>query len=158
MRVYLLVSLFAMPTGVMAMDQIDRVDWGLRAGGVVPNYVRADAAGVVGASVMYRHREYSSLALEADLTTSVLDGDIAGFDYSTTTLAAYLAWRSAGNIYLKLRAGLLLEYVEVGPSDAFGGGLSGGIGAGYRRGDQLFEIELTGVEKAAYMVTIAWYF
>ena len=158
MRICILISLLAMPAGAMAFDQIDRVDWRLSAGGVVPNYTGADAAAVVGAGISYRHREFASLGLEADLTTSVVDGDIGGLDYSTTMLAAYLAWRSAGDMYIKLRAGGLLEYVEVGAADAFGGGLSGGIGAGYRRGNQILELELTGVEKAAYMVSLSWYF
>lgn len=154
----LLIVLVVLPGAAAAVDQVDSLGWGLRAGGIMPNYVSADATGVVGASVMYRHREYASFALEADIATTIIDGEIAGFDYSTTTLAAYLAWRSTGNIYLKLRAGSLMEYVRLGPSDAYGGGLSGGIGAGFRSGDQLIELELTGIEKAAYMLSLAWYF
>lgn len=154
----LAITLLALPASAMALDQVDSVNWGIRAGGNMPNYAGADFAGVLGAGGVYRHREFASLALEADVSATVVDGDIAGFDYSVTSLAAYLAWRSAGKLYLKLRAGLLMEYVSVGPADAFGAGVSGSIGAGLRRGEQLLELELTGVEKSAYTVTLNWYF
>lgn len=154
----LAVVLLAMPAPVMAVDQVDSVTWGVRAGGNMPNYTGADFAGIVGAGVVYRHREFESLALEADVSATLIDGDIGGFDYSVTTLSAYLAWRTAGKLYLKLRAGSVMEYVSVGPSDVFGGGISGSIGAGLRRGEQLLELELTGVDKSAYTVTLNWYF
>lgn len=156
---YLLVLIcMSMPVSAIAFEQIESIDWGIRVAGIMPDYVDADFAAGVGLAAIYRHREFDALAVEADLITTVADGDIGGNDFSATTLAAYVSWRWGHEWYLKLRGGVLAEYVEVGPSDAFGSGLSGGVGAGWRRGRQLVEIELTGVEKAVYMISLAWYF
>lgn len=147
-----------LPTAALALDPVDSIDLGLKLGANVPNYVQADPAFVAGGTLRYRHREYPAFAIEADAVATVLEGEVAAFDYSVSSLAAYLAWRSAGNLYLKFRAGGLMEYVSVGSSRAFGGGLSGSVAAGIRYGEQSLEIELTGVEKAAYMVTVNWFF
>lgn len=150
----LLISVFS----AASAQQIDSLDWGVRAGGIMPNYRGADFATIGGAGLIYRHREYPSLALELDAAVTLLDGELLRRDFSISTVSAYLAWRSSGQWYLKLRGGTLAEYVELGEASAWGGGLSGGIGAGWRRGEQLLEVELTGIEKAAYMVSLAWYF
>lgn len=141
-----------------AAEPIDTLDWGLRAGVVQTNYQGADPAVAAGAGLIYRHRQYPSLALEADLLVSIADGDIGGRDFSLAAVAAGLAWRSQGSPYLKLRGGVLAEYVEVGPADAWGSGASGSVGAGWRHGEQLVELELTGLEKSAWLVSLAWYF
>ncbi len=157
-RPWIICMWLAAPATGMAVDQIDDLSWGARTGGIVPNYRGAEFATGIGASVVYMHREYPGFALEVDITTTLLDGELGGFDYSSSMLGGYLAWRSSGKWFFKLRGGVLAEYVEVGPSDAWGAGLSGGIGAGWRRGEQFLELELTGVEKAVYMVSLAWYF
>ncbi len=150
--------LLLLPLPAAAAEQIDALNWGVRVGAVQPNYRSADFATAGGASALYRHREYPFLALELEAMATLIDGELVGRDFSISTVGAYLAWRSRGQWYLKLRGGILAEYVEVGEADAWGSGLAGGIGAGFRRGEQLFEIELTGVEQAAYMVSLAWYF
>lgn len=142
----------------LAGEPIDTLDWSLRAGVVQSNYRGADPAAAAGAGLIYRHRQYPALALEADLLVSVTDGDIGGRDFSLSALSAGLAWRSAGSPYLKLRAGFLAEYVEVGSADAWGAGASGSVAAGWRHGEQMFELELTGLEKSAWLVSLAWYF
>lgn len=141
-----------------AGELIDTLDWGLRAGAVQTTYRGADPAVAAGAGVIYRHRQYPALALEADLLVSLGEGQIGGRDFSLSALAAGLAWRSAGSPYLKLRGGILAEYVEVGPADAWGAGLAGSVGAGWRRGEHLLELELTGLEQSAWLVSLAWYF
>lgn len=152
----LLLLLLSPPAA--AGEPIDTLNWGLRAGVVQTNYRGSDPAAALGAGLIYRHRQYPSLALEADLLASVADGDIGGRAFSLSAVSVGLAWRSAGSPYLKLRGGLLAEYVEVGPADAWGSGLTGSVGAGWRRDDQLVELELTGLEEAAWLISLAWYF
>ena len=157
-QIFIIGTLLALPASAAGVDQIDTLNWGVRAAGVMPNYNDAEFATGLGVSLIYRHREYSQLALEADLVTTVIDGELGRFDFSTSTAGAYLAWRSSGDLFLKLRGGVLAERVEVGPSDAWGAGLSGSVGIGWRRAGNLLELELTGIEKSAYMVSLAWYF
>lgn len=139
-------------------EQIDSLGWAVRAAAIMPDYRGASAAWGVGGTLMYRHREWPQFALEADLTTTLADGDLGRFNFSASTLGGYLAWRSGDQWYLKLRGGVLFEYVEVGGSDAWGGGLSGGAGMGWSGGAHRLELELTGIEKAAYMISLAYYF
>lgn len=151
-------GLMLLGSTALATEPIDMLNWGLRAGAVQADYRGADPAVALGAGLVYRHRQYPSLALEADLLVSVADGEIGGRDFALSAVSAGIAWRTAGSPYFKLRGGLLAEYVEVGPADEWGAGLSGSVGAGWRHEDQLIELELTGLEEAAWMISLAWYF
>lgn len=139
-------------------QQIDSLGWAVRGAAIVPDYRGASPAWGIGGTLVYRHREWPGLALEAELVTTIADGDLGRFDFSASTLGGYLAWRSGDRWYLKLRGGVLFEYVEVGGADAWGGGLSGGVGVGRSGARHQLELELTGIEKSAYMVSLAYYF
>lgn len=153
-----LALVLLVPASARGAEQIDALGLGVRLAAIVPDYRGADPAWGIGGTLVYRHREWPQFTLEADLTTTVAKGNLGRFDFSASTLGGYLAWRSSGTLYLKLRAGALLEYVEVGPSDAWGGGLSGGAGIGWSGRTGKLEFELTGIEKAAYMISFAYLF
>ncbi len=161
MRIWALPALalyLVMPGPVLGAEQIDSLGWAVRGAAVMPDYRGAEPAWGIGATLQYRHREWPAFALEADLTSTLADGALGRYDFSLSTLGGYLAWRRGNMWYLKLRGGVLFEYVEVGTSDAWGGGLSGGAGIGWSRDGRAFELELTGIEKAAYMISLAYYF
>lgn len=150
--------MLAASVAALANEQIDSLGWSARAAALQGDYRGADPALAIGVGAIYRHRQYPSLSLEADLLGSVAAGDIGGRDFSLSAASLGLAWRSSGALYLKLRAGVLAEYVEVGGADAWGSGLTGSVGAGWRYQDRLIELELIGLEKAAYGLSLAIYF
>ncbi|HEC20247.1 MAG TPA: hypothetical protein ENI97_13015 [Gammaproteobacteria bacterium] len=81
------------------------------------------------------------LALEGEFTTSTSDGEYkSGFGkFNLDTIAAYLAFRTAGPIYLKAKGGFL-QVDEDGSSDT---GASYGVGVGLGVGIVQVELEYT---------------
>jgi len=103
--------------------------------------------GVLGATI--NQSEIGSLALEGELTFTVVDGEIADVvDWSVTTLAGYGVYRSNGPLYFKGKLGLAYWDADV---DGFYSlddiDLSLGLGGGYRVSDKTaFELEYTIIE------------
>lgn len=81
------------------------------------------------------------LALEGELTTSTSDGEIkpSGAKFDVDTIAAYLAFRTAGPFYLKAKGGFMQTDID-GESDT---GASYGIGVGFGIGIAQLELEYT---------------
>ncbi len=91
-----------------------------------------------------------SLAVEAELTLTLVDGEISGGpDWDVTTLAGYGVYRSNGPIYFKGKAGLVYWDFDL---DGFRGSsddidLSIGIGGGLKISDKAaLELEYTIIE------------
>lgn len=68
---------------------------------------RGDEATNLGVLVGYTLMEDSngSFAAEGEYTRTFDDGEIGGADWDIETLAAYLAYRTAGDVFLKAKAG-----------------------------------------------------
>ncbi len=89
-----------------------------------------------------------SIAVEGELTTTVIDGDTGGGDWDVTTLAGYGVFRSNGPLYFKGKAGLVYwdANFDFGP---FSGSdddinISFGVGGGYKISDKTaLELEYT---------------
>lgn len=80
------------------------------------------------------------LAVEGEYTTTTGDGEITGgAKLSFDTMAAYLAFRTAGPIYFKARGGFL-QFDNDGNTDS---GPSYGIGLGFGIGITQLELEYT---------------
>ncbi|MDT8384112.1 MAG: outer membrane beta-barrel protein [Gammaproteobacteria bacterium] len=80
------------------------------------------------------------LALEGELTTTTSDGKYNnGTKFDLDTIAAYLAFRTAGPVYLKAKGGFL-QVDGDGGSDT---GASYGIGIGFGIGIAQLELEYT---------------
>lgn len=81
------------------------------------------------------------LSLEGELTTSTSDGEIkgSGAKFDVDTMAAYLAFRTAGPFYLKAKGGFMQTDID-GDSDT---GASYGIGIGFGIGIAQLELEYT---------------
>jgi len=103
--------------------------------------------GVVGATV--NQSNIGSLALEAELTFTVIDGDISfgpiSADWDATTLAGYGVYRSNGPLYFKGKLGLAFwDASASGFGSDDGIDLSLGLGGGYRMNDKTaLELEYT---------------
>jgi len=81
------------------------------------------------------------LAVEGEMTTSTSDGEFKGGfgKFDLDTIAAYLAFRSAGPIYFKAKGGFL----QVDDGSGSDTGVSYGIGVGLGIGIAQVELEYT---------------
>ncbi|MFL6624030.1 MAG: porin family protein [Sulfurifustis sp.] len=108
-----------------------------------------------------------SLAIEAEYTRDISKGDVqigaANGDWKIETLAAYGAYRTAGPIYLKAKAGYLSEDISV--SGVSGTGVSGndsgfsfGAGVGYYFNRKTgIEFEYTVIEQDVNFFSIGYF-
>ena len=89
------------------------------------------------------------IAVEGEYTTTTNEGStpVAGVNWGVDTTAVYAAFRSAGPIYLKAKAGYLYEDVSAGPASGTDSGLSAGVGVGFGIGIAQIELEYTQVEQ-----------
>ncbi len=84
------------------------------------------------------------LALEAEFTRSASDGELdSGADLEVASNAIYVAFTTAGPIYLKLRGGLSQTEITVGNADDSESGETYGIGVGFSLGLLRLEAEIT---------------
>ena len=96
----------------------------------------------------------SGLALEGELTTTTSAAEhktISGSELDIYTLAFYGVYRSAGNFYIKGKAGLIYEYLNVSgfiiPLEGEDIGISLGAGGGFRISNNInLELEYTLIE------------
>jgi hypothetical protein len=88
------------------------------------------------------------LAVEGEFTTTTSDGKekYSGQKVDIDTIAAYLAFRTAGPIYFKAKGGVLQEDVSVGSNSETDSGASYGVGIGFGIGIAQLELEYTQVE------------
>jgi len=98
---------------------------------------RGDEATNLGALVGYTLMEDTngSLAVEGEYTRTFDDGEIGGNDWDVETLAGYLAYRTAGNVFLKAKAGYGWWDVNVDGATGFEGDdwdFTFGAGVGFR--------------------------
>lgn len=111
-----------------------------------PGFGDATSLGIMLGYDLHRD-ENGALALETGFTTTIVDGDISGGGgWDADAIAAYGAFRTAGNIYIKAKAGLLKQDIERsgGPLNARDSGLTYGAGVGWRVNSKAgLEIEYT---------------
>lgn len=135
------------------------VYWGAGGGLVLPKGAGNKAGLNAGGRFGIETAQFPGFAAEGDLTTSVVKGHYSGRDLKLTSLGGYLVWRSGGRWYVKARAGGVWEWTQVGNGTANDGGLSGGIGGGYRFGDgRTLELEFTVIEKNVNMLSLTYQF
>lgn len=110
------------------------------------------------------HRDANgSLALEGEYSRTVSDGDTPGGGWDINTWAVYGAYRTAGSVFLKAKAGYLNEHVSVsgvGGNSVAGSdsGFSFGAGGGFRISNKAaFEIEYTVIEDDINFFSIAYF-
>ena len=146
----------------LAQDRAGQFYFGPKAGAMVADVSGMDAAFNGGVTAGYA---LAGAAVEAEITTSLINGDtsLSGVEWDITTMALYGAFRTYGNIYAKIRAGILRE--DITPDDgnfsASGDdtGLSYSLGAGYRLPNQdRMEIEYTVVEQDVSFISLGYLF
>lgn len=108
-----------------------------------------------------------TLSIEGEYTRKLSEGDVniggARGDWKIETLAAYGAYRTAGELYLKAKAGYLREDVNVsgvGNTSVSGkdSGLSYGAGVGYRFNRKTgLELEYTIVESDISFLSLGYF-
>jgi hypothetical protein len=146
LRRYVLAASAAYFLALSAQAADNPFYFGVKGGLMDPDAGGNDQALNVGALVGYKlfDNQNGALALEAEFTTTLVDGDVAGGgEWDVDTLAAFLAFRSAGDVYLKLKGG----YADQDPSGgsvSSDSGFAAGFGVGWRTSKKAgFEIEYT---------------
>ena len=109
-----------------------------------------------------------SLAVEGDVSLTVVDGDAGAFgDWDMTSIAAYAAYRHplTEYFYLKGKLGLVRYEIDtsVAPSALIAGSLgtetklAAGIGAGWKVGPGSLEAELTTYESDVMLLSVGFH-
>lgn len=140
---YLLASAFAgcLAFSAAASAQDAPFYLGVKVGSMDADFSGFDRAVNVGLNIGYEllRDTRGALAIEGEYTTTASDGDISGGgEWDADTLAVYAAYRTAGDLYVKGKAGYLNQDVKGtggGASNITSGdesGFSYGIGAGWR--------------------------
>jgi hypothetical protein len=86
------------------------------------------------------------LAVEGEFTTTIDEGKSGGNEVDIDTMALYLAFRTAGPVYLKLKGGVLRQELDAGAGSESDSGMSYGIGVGFGLGIGQLELEYTEVD------------
>jgi len=149
----------------MSLVQAEGVYLGLKAGEVDVDLRTFDNATNVGLVLGYEFfsQPNYTLSIEGEYTDTVSDGeacDVEGLvgcgDWDIQTIAVYGVGRItlSQNTYLKLKAGLQHEEVEVGGFDDGHNYLTFGAGLGYNINNKLsVEVEYTMIEEDASFIS-----
>lgn len=155
MKKLLLASLIGITTLASAAHAADEKEGGFMVG-VKTGKMKIDVDGVDdpnGHGFLVGYRSSQGFGVEFEHTNSESDFDIFGTvgDLEMETNALYVTYRTSGNFYGKVKAGLLSE--EVTLDDGFfsvsedDSGLSFGFGGGYNFGRIALEAEYTIIEE-----------
>lgn len=136
---------------------------GLAVGKLSADFSRFEDTSGVGAILGYDLYQdpNGNLALETEFTTTLTDGDIrGGGGWDAHTVGAYAAYRTAGNVFLKVRAGILDQHVGAsggGPVNANDTGFSYGAGVGARLNSKAaLEVEYTSLSNDLGFISLAY--
>jgi opacity protein-like surface antigen len=130
---------------------------GAKLGFMLPDTENQDNAlnvgGLFGIQLQEFPDKYGALSAEAELTFTLIDGDRpGGGDWDATTLAGYAVYRSPGNTYLKVKAGVLWRDTNYDKSITE---LSVGVGGGFRiNKSTAIEIEYTTIDDNIDMLSV----
>ncbi len=130
---------------------------GAKAGFILADAANQDAAlnigGLFGVKLLDLGAKAGTLSAEGELSFTLIDGDLPnGNDWDVSTLGAYAVYRSAGDTYLKAKAGLLWLDTSYDSSITE---LSIGIGGGWRISKDLaLEVEYTTIDDNIDMFSV----
>ncbi len=130
---------------------------GAKAGFMLADTENQDTAlnlgGVFGMTLADLGPKTGTLSAEGELSFTLIDGDRpGGGDWDVNTLGAYAVYRSAGDMHLKAKAGLLWVDTNYGNSVTE---LSVGVGGGWRISkDMTLEVEYTTIDDNIDMFSI----
>jgi outer membrane immunogenic protein len=160
---YLLAALAAACLVAPAAAEESSLYGGLAIGKLSADFSRFEDTSSIGATLGYDLYQdpNGSLALETEFTTTLADGDIRGVGgWDARTIAAYAAYRTAGNVYLKVRAGILNQNISAsggGPLNPDDTGFSYGAGVGARLNSKAaLEVEFTGLSDDLDFISLAY--
>lgn len=146
---------------------------GAKAGVVKPDisgFDEAINAGVYGGyNLLGKDSQFAAdlrggtLAVEGEVTTSVIDGESNFFgDWDMTSIAAYAAYRHpiTDYFYLKARAGVVRYEIDTSVPSVNTGTetqLAAGVGAGWKVGPGSVEVDLTTYESDALFLAAGFH-
>lgn len=165
---YLVASAFAscLAFSTAAMAQDAPFYLGVKIGSMDADFSGFDRAVNLGVNAGYEllRDTRGALAIEGEYTTTASDGDISGGgEWDADTLAIYAAYRTAGDLYVKGKAGYLNQDIKgtgAGAARITSGddsGFSYGIGAGWRMDRKSsFEIEYTATSDELTFISLGY--
>jgi len=156
-------TLIATPGQANAADNY----FGIKAGQMMPDI--SILGNTVNLGVMMGFPlNNSATSFEAELTGTASKGDVDfyGSEWGVTTLAGYFVYRSQSTTYVKLKAGLLYEDVNISGGYYYGTstsgtdtGLSLGVGIGWDLGHaHKIELEATLIEADINFISVSYLF
>jgi hypothetical protein len=94
------------------------------------------------------------LGIEAELTQTIDDGEVAGQDLQVDTRGLYAAFRTAGPVYLIAKAGMVRTEIEAGGVSQSDTDTAYGAGLGFSIGIAQFELEYTRMHEDVDFVSL----
>jgi len=162
--VQVLIFGFSVCLSNVALSASSPVYLGVKGGQMLTSLSGLSAATNIGGVIGYRLSGTSGLAVEAEYTLSLIKGDTDfSSEWDVSTAAVYLAYRSAGDLYLKTKLGFLNESITVS-SGFFGvtgsdSGASYGVGFGKKlSANNNIEVELTIIEEDINFLSVGYNF
>lgn len=162
-----IVALITALAGPNAKAQQNPVYFGLKLGQMDADVAGFDNGTNIGALFGYTliRDEIGALALEAEYARDLDEGDVAGGgEWTVETIAAYAAYRTTDNIFLKVKAGALREEVKLNgviTSSTVSGkdtSFSFGAGLGYRINRKVgLELEYTVIEDDIGFLSLGYF-
>lgn len=136
---------------------------GLRVGDLSADFSGFEDTTAIGLMLGYDLHSDSNgaLTLETEFTKTVSDGNIRGDGgWDARALGAYAAYRTAGNVYIKAKAGYLdptIDHSSRRQLNADDAGFAYGAGGGWRvNGKAALEVEYTSMSDDLSFVSLAY--
>jgi outer membrane immunogenic protein len=136
---------------------------GLRVGSLSTDFPGFEDTAAIGLMFGYDlHTDPNgTLAVEAEITRTITDGDVSGGDgWDARGVGAYAAYRTAGDVYVKAKAGYLDQSINQGGGrtlNADDAGFAYGAGGGWRINSKAgLELEYTSMSDDLSFLSLAY--
>ncbi len=112
----------------------------------------------VAASVGYEFDFIRGLSVEAEASRTVTAGTVVGIDLEVESQGLYIAYETAGNIYLRGRVGYMDASLVAGDLSEAEGGETYGLAIGWRLPGFSVELDYTAIDDDVSFVNVGFRF
>lgn len=130
---------------------------GVRAGSMLVGFDDVEVAEdpvSVAASIGYEFSRVGGLSLEAEISRSTTPGMVIGNDLEVESQGVYIAYETAGRMYLRARVGYMDASLISGDLSEAEGGETYGLALGLRLSGMCIELDYTAVDDDVSFVNI----